>query len=447
MRHPPTSPSGVRSRKNGPSENKLSRIRDQSVMDSIELKKNKFEPGADSSVELRAEQQAWSMTTGIASHHYLNTRRALAVVMLFCIGITVWSGQKFLIPLISGIMLAMLLAPAVTLLTKLIRAEFLSVVLVLLSAIAISSIAIMFFGEHITRVVDRVPDMIRAAAQRLAANGPADSNSTIGRFRDAISELEKVASETLASPVAEPRKSRGSSRVAEQSGPKPAPPVSLAPESATVVRVTALSGSTAVAQTLGTISVTIFTAFFILIGGSELRHKFLDLWGAGNDARARASKALEEAAKQTRIYAGVLLITNSLIAAVVFAAFWYAGLPDPGGWAVAAGLLHVVPYLGMAILTVLGAAEAYLAIGNVGGAFAIAGFIVAASTIIGTLVSAWLQARSSKMNPAAVFIGLMLWGAVWGVWGLVLGPALIVLMKVICEQIPAGERFARLLSA
>jgi predicted PurR-regulated permease PerM len=372
--------------------------------------------------------------------------RAMSVIAFFCAGCALWAGQKFMIPLVSGIMLAMLVAPAVALLARVIRLKLLSAVLVLLTVIAISIAAIAFFGGHITRVVDRVPDMIHAVSQQLATSGPASSNSIIGRFRDAITELERVAGEAVAQPAVESRRIRPASKLVEPPAPKLAPAVSLASDSVAVVRLTALSGSSALASVVATISITLFTAFFILIGGNDLRTKFLDLWGASPEGRVRASKALDEAARQTRIYAGVLLITNTLIGVAVFVAFLVAGLPDPGGWAVTAGLLHVVPYLGMALLTVLGGAEAYLALGSFGGALAMGGFIVAVSTVIGTLVSAWLQARSSEMNPAAVFVGLMFWGALWGIWGLLLGPALVVLMKVIAEQIPSGQRFARLLS-
>jgi len=51
-------------------------------------------------------------------------------------------------------------------------------------------------------------------------------------------------------------------------------------------------------------------------------------------------------------------------------------------------VLHVVPYLGMALLTGLGAAEAFLARGTVGAAVGMGGFLVLLSTLIGTVVTA-----------------------------------------------------------
>jgi predicted PurR-regulated permease PerM len=49
------------------------------------------------------------------------------------------------------------------------------------------------------------------------------------------------------------------------------------------------------------------------------------------------------------------------------------------------------------------------------------------------------------MNSAAVFIGLVFWGALWGIWGLFLGPALVVLLKVAAEHSRSGVRLAKLM--
>jgi len=45
----------------------------------------------------------------------------------------------------------------------------------------------------------------------------------------------------------------------------------------------------------------------------------------------------------------MLLITNALVALLCWIAFHWIGLENAGGWAVAAGLLHVIPYLGPSV--------------------------------------------------------------------------------------------------
>jgi predicted PurR-regulated permease PerM len=218
--------------------------------------------------------------------------------------------------------------------------------------------------------------------------------------------------------------------------------------SATVVlRDTAVTGSSILLSFAGNVSIIFFVAFFVLTGGEPLAERFLGLWSYHPEAHERARHAVRECARQIRIYAVVLLITNTVVGVVVWVAFSFADLPDAAGWGVTAAVLHVVPYLGMALLTGLGAAETFLVYETLGSALGMAAFLVLVSTLIGSLVTAWLQGRAAKMNSAAVFIGLVFWGALWGVWGLFLGPALVVLFKVVAEHSRSGLRLAQLMQA
>lgn len=180
-------------------------------------------------------------------------------------------------------------------------------------------------------------------------------------------------------------------------------------------------------------------------GGYTLAARFLALWSYHSQVHQRAQSAMLECSRQIRIYAGVLLVTNTVIGLTVWLAFSIADLPDAVGWGMTAAVLHVVPYLGMALLTILGAAETFLVHQTVGAALGMEIFLVLLSTLVGTLVTAWLQGRAAKMNSAIVFIGLVFWGALWGIRGLFLGPALVLLLKVVAEHSHSGVRLARLM--
>ena len=45
----------------------------------------------------------------------------------------------------------------------------------------------------------------------------------------------------------------------------------------------------------------------------------------------------------------MMLLTNVLIGFLAWAVFYWIGLDNAGAWALAAGLLHVIPYLGPAL--------------------------------------------------------------------------------------------------
>jgi predicted PurR-regulated permease PerM len=50
------------------------------------------------------------------------------------------------------------------------------------------------------------------------------------------------------------------------------------------------------------------------------------------------------------------------------------------------------------------------------------------------------------MNPAAVFVSLLFWGWLWGVWGMLLGVPIIVILKVVSERLEGMEFVAELLA-
>jgi predicted PurR-regulated permease PerM len=208
-----------------------------------------------------------------------------------------------------------------------------------------------------------------------------------------------------------------------------------------------VTGSSEAIALAGQLSIMFFVAFFVLTGGAALARRFLGLRGDHAETQQRAQRALLECSRQIRLYVGMLIVTNTALGIAVWAAFALAELPDATGWGVAAAVLHVVPYLGMTVLATLGAAETFLAHQTLGATLGMAAFIVLLSTLLGALVTSWLQGRAARMSPAAVFVGLVFWGALWGVWGLFLGPPLVVLFKVVVEHSRSGHKLARLMQA
>lgn len=355
-----------------------------------------------------------------------------------------WWGQRFLIPLAAGLMLAMLVMPLSIRLESWLRSAVAATVLTLTLVVGVLTAGAMAFGNQLLNVAERVPEMISMAAQQLAQRDP-DADSVLTRARAALQQLDRATDRVIAGkPLLRP--GRRAAVVVVPVLPAGAMPNNNITEGAAVaLRVTAVSGSSVLLGFAGQLSIIFFIAFFVLIGGRTLTERFLGLWSYHPLAHQRAGAAMRECARQIRLYAGVLLLTNTVVGLAVWLGFLLADLPDAAGWGVTAAVLHVVPYLGMALLTVLGSAEAFLAHETVGAALGMGAFLVTLSTLIGTLVAAWLQGRAARMNSAAVFIGLVFWGALWGVWGLFLGPALVVLLKVVAEHSRSGQHLARLM--
>jgi len=383
---------------------------------------------------------------------------ALVVLATLAVIVALWWARSFLIPVTVGLMLALLVLPLNVRIARVVRLRALASTLTLSVVAAVLALAAAAFGDQLARVAGRAPDMISLVAQQVADTDPG-ADSVLQRARAAFRDLDRAAERlagtrplvgggrglTKAAKAAEAAASAAAAAAASAAAASGTPPVSLSQTATVALRDTAVSGSGALVKLAGDLTIAMFVAFFVLSGGAPLAARFLDLWSGTTERRERAERAATECARQIRIYGAVLLITNSVVGIVVWIAFAMSGLPDAAGWGITAAVLHVVPYLGMALLTVLGAAEAFLAHGSVGAALAMGAFVIVMSTLIGTVVTAWLQGRAAKMNAAAVFIGVVAWGALWGVWGLLLGPALVVLIKVVAEHSGAGARLARLM--
>lgn len=362
----------------------------------------------------------------------------LAVIAVIAV---MWWGQRFLIPLTAGLMLVMLVTPLSVTLEHWLRSRALAAVITLAVVMGVLAAGGMIFGGQLVRVAERTPEMISMAALKLAERDPG-AESVMSRARLALQELDRATERVMSGKPPRPTRRVAAAAAAAVAA---SAPNTITAGATVALREGAVTGSSALLEFVANLSIVFLIAFFVLIGGKPLTERFIGLWGEHADVQARAARALLECAHQVRIYLGVLVVTNALIGAAVWLAFWAAGLPDAGGWGITAGLLHVIPYLGMAVLTGLGAAETFLAHGSLGSAAAMAAFIIVMSTLIGTVVTAWLQGRAAKMNPAAVFVGLVFWGAIWGLWGLFLGPALVVVLKVIAEHTRSGQRFAELM--
>jgi predicted PurR-regulated permease PerM len=141
----------------------------------------------------------------------------------------------------------------------------------------------------------------------------------------------------------------------------------------------------------------------------------------------------------------MLLATNLLLALLTWIAFRWIGLENAGAWAVAAGLLHLVPYLGPGVTAAATGMAAFVQFESFSMALLVAGASLAIATVVGTFVATWMIGRIACVNSAAVFISLLFWGWLWGVWGMLLSIPIIVIVKAVSQHVEQLHPVAELL--
>jgi predicted PurR-regulated permease PerM len=201
-------------------------------------------------------------------------------------------------------------------------------------------------------------------------------------------------------------------------------------------------------STLGALSqaaMVVFLVFFLLLGGNRFKRSLVRLTGPSLSKRKITVNILDDINRSIQKYMLVLLTTNLLIALLTWAVFRWIGLENAGAWAAGAGLLHIVPYLGPGILAVGSGMAAFIQFNSPAMALLVAGASLAIAVIIGIFATTWMTGRIANMNSAAVFVSLMFWGWLWGIWGLLLSVPLIVIVKIVSQHVEQLHPIAELL--
>jgi len=105
----------------------------------------------------------------------------------------------------------------------------------------------------------------------------------------------------------------------------------------------------------------------------------------------------------------------------------------------------VVPYFGPLLITIATGAVAFFQFESLRMVILVAGASLGIATLVGMVVATWMTGRIAKMNPAAVFVSLLFWGWLWGMWGLLLGVPVVMVLKVVSERVEGMEVLAELL--
>ena len=185
--------------------------------------------------------------------------------------------------------------------------------------------------------------------------------------------------------------------------------------------------------------------YFLLASGGHFRRKLIGFVGPSLSRKKDAVRILEEIDAQVQRYLFAMLVSNALLAVVTWLAFEALGMEQAGLWGAAAGVLHFVPYLGPAVITLASGVAAYLQFGSLLSALAVAGVSLLVAGTIGFVFMTWLQSRFARVSAAVLFISLLFFGWLWGMWGLLLGAPLVAIAKVVFDRVDSLKPMGALL--
>ncbi|MFL6628237.1 MAG: AI-2E family transporter [Vitreoscilla sp.] len=195
-----------------------------------------------------------------------------------------------------------------------------------------------------------------------------------------------------------------------------------------------LTGTVRAAEAAAQALVVAFITYFLLCAGDTFRRKLARIAGPNFAKRKITVQALDEITEQIRRYLLVQLLTSVVVGVATGLAFWALGFNNAAVWGVLAGVLNLVPYVGTVVICGASALVALLQFGTLQMALAVGSVSIVLHVISGYVITPWLTSRTSRLNAVVVFIGVLAWGWLWGVWGLLLGTPILMALKAICDR-------------
>jgi len=329
------------------------------------------------------------------------------------------------LPLVVAVLISYALDPLVSGLERLRLPRAVAAGLVISVVIALGVAASVPLKNEAMDLLDKIPQALERF-QREEAKKPAAEDSVMDKAQKAAAKIEETTA---------------SDDQADHSGPR-----------ATLVRVAKdpfdlrsfiMQGSPAALVLFSQIFSVLLLVFFLLAVGKLYRLKVVRIAGPSFGRMRKAARIMADFHQQVRRFLFVTFIGSVFVGVITWLAFTALGVEQAGLWGVLAGVASAIPYLGPVLIFLTTAAAAFVQFGTLNMAIVVSCTSLIITSIQGNILTPILTARVSSLNAVVIFIGLLVWGWLWGPIGLIVATPLLMMTKSLCDSVvnlkPLGE--------
>jgi len=362
-------------------------------------------------------------------HSPISVRSASLLVIAVLASLTALHlAQTVFVPLVVGVMLNYALTPLVNQMKRVHIPRVLAAAMLLLGIVGGTATIAYSLSDDAIALIEALPEVAQKLSHSLlrkSAKGPADA---MEKVQKAATEIERTATE--GNKALEPE--RGVAKVQIER-----PKVN--------VKDYLWPGALGLAGVAVHTTVILFVAFFLLAEGDNFRRKMVKIAGPTLTRKKLTLQALNEIDQQIQRYLLVQVFTSAVVGVATWLAFLWIGVEHAAVWGVVTFVFNFIPYVGSVVASGAAMLVGFAQFGSLEIAFLIGGVELLINVVEAYILTPWLTSRASRMNPVAVFAGVLAWGWLWGIWGLFLGVPILVVIKVVCDRVDEFKSVGELL--
>jgi AI-2 transport protein TqsA len=162
--------------------------------------------------------------------------------------------------------------------------------------------------------------------------------------------------------------------------------------------------------------------------------------------RGRVNIIIQNVIKQVTRYISIKFIISLATGGFVFFGTFFAGMDFPMVWSFIAFVMNFIPTFGSIFSCVLTILFAILQFYPSPVPIIIVSLVmIGTNFILGNIVEPRIEGDNLGISPFVILVSLSLWGWMWGFIGMILAVPLMVIVKIVCENISYFHPIAILL--
>jgi predicted PurR-regulated permease PerM len=180
-----------------------------------------------------------------------------------------------------------------------------------------------------------------------------------------------------------------------------------------------------------------FAMIFWMLYANDIKAKIANIF-TRDRARQISRSILDEAESNVSHYFGTLVVVNLVLGVLAAGLAWLVGLPNPLLWAVLAGVLNFIPYLGPLVTM-----ATFLVVGIMTFPSPMHALIapivwLVVNTLEGNVITPWIVGQRHTLNPFLVFLAIAFWSWMWGPFGALLAVPILIAATVLQRHLSSG---------
>ena len=356
---------------------------------------------------------------------------AASIIAVLSVLVLLRYAQDLFTPIVLSALIAYAANPLVTAVQSIHIPRAVAALLVVFGLIFGAGLGAYLLSGQVNVVLENLPDGIAKVRRKIEQirGGPIQPPGAVTSLQETAKEIEKAA-QAATPPTGT---SRGVSKVQ----------IVDAPLRATDYLV---SGSLGLLGLIGQAVMVLFLVFFLLASGDLFKRKLVRIVGSTLGEKRLTVETLNEIDTQIQHFLLVQILTSAIVAVCTAVALWVLGVRQPIIWGIAAGIFNSVPYFGAILVSSGLAVLAFVQFDSIPMALKVAVVTLVITGLEGFVLTPTLMGRAARINGVVLFISILFWSWLWGVFGMIIAVPVMMVIKSICDRVDRLEWISEILS-